>query len=259
MIKIEGLTVSYTRKSPPVLHDLSCTVPKEKITVLVGPNGSGKSTLLKTIGGFLRPQRGSIVLDGKNLGEYKGQERAKKIAFLSQSRRIPELTVRQLVLRGRFPYTHFPRAYSTNDYALVEESLRQMDMAFLGDCKLSELSGGQQQKAWLAMALAQETPLLILDEPLTFLDVRQQLELLQLLKELRARGKTILLVVHDLQMALTFADSLIVLSGGSVLAQGQPALLAEDGLIDRAFDIHTKKISLPDGGQVYTFSSEVVV
>ncbi|MBQ7158458.1 MAG: ABC transporter ATP-binding protein [Treponema sp.] len=259
MIKIEGLSVSYTKKSAPVLHDVTCSVPEKKITVLVGPNGSGKSTLLRTICGLLRAQTGTITLDGKNLSAYKSHERAQKIAFLSQSRRIPEVTVRQLVLRGRFPYTHFPRQYSQNDYAIVEEALRALDMTALADCKLHELSGGQQQKAWLAMALAQQTPLLVLDEPLTFLDIRQQLELLRLLKTLCAQGKTILLVIHDLQTALTFADKLIVLSGGRVIAEGEPALIAEQGTIDRAFAIHTKKITASDGGQFYTFSSEGIV
>ncbi len=254
MIKIEGLTVSYGKKKPPVLHEITCTVPAKKITVIAGPNGSGKSTLLKSISGFLKAKSGRILLDGKNLCEYSSQDRARKLAFLPQSCRIPELTVRQLVLRGRFPYTAFPRSYSRHDYEVVETCLSTLNMTVLGDCMLSEISGGQQQKAWLAMALAQETDILVLDEPLTFLDVRQQLELLQVLKNLSSQGKTILLIVHDLHTALTFADNMIVLSGGSLAAEGQPGLIAENGIIDRVFGIHTEKITAPGGRPVYTFT-----
>jgi len=253
MIRIENLTVSYARKLPPVLNDVSCSVPRGKITVLVGPNGSGKSTLLRTICGFLPPRAGNVFLDGKNLREYALSERARKIAFLSQVRSLPEITVRRLVLHGRFPYTKFPRRYSQADLKVAEDVLRALNLTALADSRLSELSGGQQQKACLAMALAQETPALVLDEPLTFLDIRQQLELIHLLKDLRAQGKTVLLVVHDLQTALGLADKLIVLSGGRVLAEGNPDEIARQGTIDSVFGVRTEMHLLPQGIKLYAF------
>lgn len=259
MIEVTNLTVGYGKKSlSPVLKNLSCSIPAEKISVLVGPNGSGKSTLLKTICGFLPVWNGSVQLDGKLLSDYALSERAKKIAYLSQSRRLPEITVRSLVLHGRFPYTHFPRHYTKEDCAVADSALSAMGLDSIAEKKLSCLSGGQQQKVFLAMALAQQTSVLVLDEPLTFLDIRQQLELLHLLKKLCAQGKTILLVVHDLHTALTFADKLIVMSGGEVISEGTPALIAEKGTIDTVFCIHTEKISLPKGENLYTFSTELV-
>lgn len=253
MIRIENLTVSYGKKTSPVLCGVNCTVPEGKITVLIGPNGSGKSTLLKTICGFLSPQDGTVILGGKNLCEYVSGERAKKIAFLSQTRHLPELTVRHLVLHGRFPYTRFPRHYTEKDAEIVDSVLRQMKLDALSDKFLSELSGGQQQKVWLAMALAQQTPVLVLDEPLTFLDIRQQLDFLQMLKSLRNQGKTILLVVHDLHAAFTCADHLIVLGGGRVLSEGDAAVIADSGIIERAFGVRTESCVLPSGETMYAF------
>ena len=256
MIRIENLTVSYAKKLPPVLNDVSCSVPRGKITVLVGPNGSGKSTLLRTICGFLPPRAGNVFLDGKNLCEYALSERAKKIAFLSQVRSLPEITVRRLVLHGRFPYTKFPRRYSQTDLQVAEDTLLALNLTPLTDSRLSELSGGQRQKACLAMALAQKTPALVLDEPLTFLDIRQQLELIHLLKDLRAQGKTVLLVVHDLQTALGLADKLIVLSGGRVVAEGEPDAIARQGTIDAVFGVRTEMHSLPQGKKLYAFEED---
>ena len=260
MLKLHAVSTGYGKRSATgaVLQSLSCTIPANKITVLVGPNGSGKSTLLKTICGFLPLWSGSVLLQGRTLSDYSLRERAQRIAYVGQNSQLavsrPDVTVRELVLHGRFPYLGFPRRYSARDQELTEAVLCQLHLEPLAERALCTLSGGQLQKAYLAMALCQQTPLLVLDEPLTFLDIRQQLDLLHTLATLRAEGKTICLVVHDLQTALTFADTLLVLSGGAVVAQGAPATIAAQGVIDTVFSIHTECISSPHGGKLYTFA-----
>lgn len=258
MIKLTDVTTGYAKPKAEnaVLKHLSCEIPAQRITVLVGPNGSGKSTLLKAMCGFLPTWSGSVELDGKPLASYTLSERAQKIAYLAQRRTVSDCTVSRLVLHGRFPYTHFPRHYSAEDYAVSRDALHALQLEHLAEKNLSELSGGQQQKAYLAMALAQQTPVLVLDEPLTFLDIRQQLDLLQTLKTLREQKKTIVLVVHDLNTALTFADRLIVMSAGSVIAQGNPAVIARDGTIDRVFSVRTETVTDAHGSSLYTFSAD---
>lgn len=258
MISIENLTTGYGKPNAEtaVLKSLSCIIPTAAITVLVGPNGSGKSTLLKAACGLLPAWSGSVKLDGKPLSSYSLQMRAQKIAYLAQSRRTPDISVEQLVLYGRFPHRRFLQHYSETDRRIARAALEQLGLLPLKDTLLSALSGGQRQKAYLAMALSQQAALLVLDEPLTFLDIRQQLDLLQLLRALCAQGKSICLVVHDLNTALTFADTLIVMKEGTVAAQGKGAEIASSGIIDRVFAVKTKCITAADGKTLYTFSAE---
>ena len=263
MLKLDAVTVGYgkPRAGREVLHSLSCAIPRGKITVLAGPNGSGKSTLLKTMCGFLPAWSGGVSLAGEPLSAYSSASRARQVAYVAQQHgrlSASAVTVRRLALYGRFPYTRFPRHYTEQDHAVAAEALEQLGMTALADVPLAELSGGQQQKAYLAMALSQATPLLLLDEPLTFLDIRQQLELLAALRRLCSQGKTICLVVHDLNTALTFADALIVLDGGRVVAQGAPAAIAADGVIDRVFGVRTECVVLPRGGILYSFTTALV-
>ena len=254
MINVTNVTTGYAENA--VLRSVSCHIEVQKITVLVGPNGSGKSTLLKTLCGFLPAWSGTVELDGKPVAAYTNRARAQKIAYLAQRHTVPDSTVRRLVLHGRFPYTHFPRHYTAADEAVAQDALCAMHLEALADKRMQELSGGQQQKAYLAMALAQVAPLLVLDEPLTFLDIRQQLDLLQTLKDLRAQGKTIVLVVHDLNTALSCADTVLVMSAGQVVAQGNPAVIAGDGTIDRVFGVRTHTVDAGQGGHLYTFSTD---
>ncbi len=259
MIEVCSITAGYgkPRTGNAVLKALSCTIPAQQITVLIGANGSGKTTLLKTLCGFLPVWSGSIQLLKKPLSAYSLRERAQYIAYVGQKHELsasrPDLTVRDLVLQGRFPYTGFPRHYTARDRERADEALRALNLTDLAEKAISTLSGGQQQKAYLALALCQQTPLLVLDEPLTFLDIRQQLELLSTLQSLKADGKTICLVVHDLNTALTFADKLIVLCGGTVVAEGAPTSIASSGIIDTVFGVRTEHIPLPDGKKLYTF------
>ena len=261
MIDVCALTTGYAkpRGKNAVLTSVSCTIPARCITVLVGPNGSGKSTLLRAICGFLPAWAGTVTVDGRPLSAYTPVQRAQKIAFLAQRHIVPDCTVRRLVLHGRFPYTRFPRQYRVDDVAAVRDALDMLGIADLAEKNLCALSGGQQQKAYLAMALAQQTPVLVLDEPLTFLDIRQQIDLVQTLGRLKAQGKTIVLVVHDLHTALTVADKLIVLCAGNVVAQGNPAVIVGDGTIDRVFAVRTQKIDGADGAPLYTFYADGAV
>lgn len=259
MIEVAGLTTGYGRRRAggEVLKAVCCSVARGSMTVLVGANGSGKSTLLKALCGFLPAWTGTVRLAGAPLATYTNMRRARLVAYLAQSsaaRSAPDVTVRRLVLHGRFPYTRFPRQYGARDRAVVDGALEQLGLLSLADEPLTALSGGQRQKAYLAMALAQQTPLLVLDEPLTFLDIRQQLELLATLRRLQTQGKTICMVVHDLNMALACADEVLVLDGGAVVEQGGAAAVVASGVLDRVFAVKSAAVSLPDGGQLYTFS-----
>lgn len=258
MIEVRDLMTGYARPrgKNAVLAAVSCEVPARRITVLVGPNGSGKSTLLRAMCGLLPAWSGTVRLDGVPVSAYTPAQRARKVAFLAQQRTVPDCTVERLVLHGRFPYTRFPRQYRADDLAAMREALRALDITGLAEQNLRALSGGQQQKAYLAMALAQQTPVVVLDEPLTFLDIRQQLDLMETLRGLKAQGKTIVLVVHDLPAALRLADRLIVLSAGRVVAQGNPAVIAGEGTIDRVFSVRTRRIDGADGAPLYTFCAD---
>ena len=165
MLEIKNMTAGYP--GHPVLQDVSLTIPDGAVTVLAGPNGSGKSTLLKALTGIL-PASGSAVLDGQELLTLSGRERARKVAFLPQNRQIPEINVKNLVLHGRFPYLSYPRRYRQEDLRIAEEAMDKMGLAELAERSLTTLSGGQRQKAYIAMALAQDTPVVLLDEPNTY-------------------------------------------------------------------------------------------
>ena len=209
MVEIQHLSAGYP--GHPVLTDISLTFPAGKVTVLAGPNGCGKSTLLRAIAGIL-PSNGEILLDGESVRALTSRQRARKIAFLPQNRTVPEITARRLVLHGRFPYLHYPRQYRQEDLAAADAALEALGISDLADRSLSSLSGGQRQKVYIAMALAQDTPVVLLDEPTAFLDIAHQLQLMELAKALAAKGKTVVLVLHDLTLALEHADSLVVMS-----------------------------------------------
>lgn len=274
MIEINNLTAGYGKKISlqnaesaeeknksrsslygiQILNGLSCTMPQNKVTVLAGPNGSGKSTLIKTICGFLSPWDGKILIDGKQLEEYSLTERAQTIAYVPQSRVIPDIVVERLVLHGRFPYAGFPHRYTKLDHDIAETVMKKMHIENIADRNLQTLSGGQRQKVYLAMALAQDTPVLMLDEPLTFLDIRQQLELVDTVKKLASDGKTVCMVVHDLNMAISTADHLIVLKNGIVASEGEPFVAVQSGVIDDVFGVKTEKLSSSSGTVRYAFT-----
>ena len=250
MLNIQNLSAGYPGN--PVLTGASLTLAKGSVTVITGPNGCGKSTLLKALAGIL-PATGSASLDGMELLGLDRRELAKKIAFLPQNRPVPEISVQNLVLHGRFPYLSYPRRYRREDHAIARDAMEKMGVLDLADRSLSTLSGGQRQKVYIAMALAQNTPVVLLDEPNSFLDIAHQLQLMNQSRTLAAEGKTVVLVLHDLAMALEWADSLAVFSVGRCLFQGIPEKTFLSGSLEAAFDIQVHRVQTPDGWK-YHFS-----
>ena len=248
MLDIRNLSAGYPGN--PVLRDISLSIPEGAVTVIIGPNGSGKSTLLKALAGIL-PASGSVRLEGLELLELSGRELAKKVAFLPQNRAVPEITAKNLVLHGRFPYLSYPRRYRPEDHKAAEAAMAKMGISDLADRSLATLSGGQRQKVYIAMALAQDTPVVLLDEPNTFLDISHQLQMMDQAKALAADGKTVVLVLHDLAMALECGDSLVILSRGQCLFQGSAEETFRSGCLDRAFRVAVKRFRTEAGWKYY--------
>ena len=249
MIELKTLTVGYGNS--PVLRDVNLTFPRGQVTVLLGPNGCGKSTLLKSIPGLSRILEGSILVDGRDVGTFSPQELARLVSYLPQTRRVPDMTVEQLVLHGRFPYLSYPRRYRREDHAIVREVLDQLGLCQYVQTPLNRLSGGIRQKASIAMALAQDTDAVLLDEPNAFLDIAHQLQLMELCAGLARRDKAVVLVLHDLNLAMTCSDRLAVLSEGSVIARGDPESVYESGGLDRAFGVEVLRTRTGQGWQYH--------
>lgn len=248
MLEIQNLTAGYP--GHPVLDRVSLTLPQGKVTVIVGPNGCGKSTLLKSLAGILKPE-GEIRLDGQSLTSLSSQELAQKIAYLPQNRQIPDITAERLVLHGRFPYLNYPRRYRKEDYAIARAAMERMGVADLAQRSLPTLSGGQRQKVYIAMALAQDTPVVLLDEPTTFLDISHQMQLMTQAMALAKAGKTVVLVLHDLTMAMEYADSLVVMEDGRVVCRGDAEAVFASGKLAQVFGTQVKRMHTPDGWKYY--------
>jgi iron complex transport system ATP-binding protein len=205
-----------------ILNDIELDVPKGKITILVGPNGCGKSTLLKTMARVLEPTKGEVLLGDKNVHQLPTKTVARELALLAQGPVAPEgLTVRELVAQGRFPHQTFLRQWSTEDAKAVDDAMAATDVAQFADRPVSSLSGGQRQRCWIAMSLAQDTDVILLDEPTTFLDLKVQVDVMNLLtKTARDTNKTMVVVLHELNIAAAFADKLVMMRNGQILADG---------------------------------------
>ncbi len=249
MLEIQNLSADYPGKQ--VLHGLSASIPTGQVTVLLGPNGCGKSTLLKTLCGILPATGGQILLDGRDLLGLPAKTLAQTVAYLAQNRQVPEITVERLVLHGRFPYLSYPRRYRPQDYAAAHAAMAQLDLLALAHRPLVQLSGGQQQKAYIAMALAQDTPVIALDEPTTYLDISHQLQLLAQAKALSAQGKTVVMVVHDIPAALAVADHIVLMAQGQTVFQGSAEALFDTKEADRVFGVRLQRVQTPTGWQYY--------
>lgn len=199
--------------------------------------------------GLVPISSGSIIIDKISAEKYTPAERAKKISYLAQGTNTPDMTVGQLVLHGRFAYLSYPRKYSSKDIEIAEQALTTLDILDLKDRHLTQLSGGQRQKAYIAMALAQQSPAILMDEPTTYLDIVHKLRLMQTIKELS--DKTIILVLHDLTQALKLSDYICVLKNGTVLQYGTPAQTIQSGAIEEAFGIKLKSIETENGAQYF--------
>ena len=230
-----------------VSQELSISIPDRSFTVIVGPNACGKSTLLRALSRLLRPTHGSIVLDGKAIAGYKPKETARIVGLLPQSSVAPDgITVSDLVSRGRYPHQGLVRHWSSADEDAVESAMQATNVAGLRRRQVAELSGGQRQRVWAAMALAQQTPILLLDEPTTFLDIAHQIELLDLFADLHEAGNTLIAVLHDLNHAARYATHLIAMKDGRVIAHGTPGEVVTSDLVSDVFGIDCLVVEDPE-------------
>lgn len=251
MIDVKNLCAGYDNEEK--LHGVSCKFKKGEITVLIGPNGCGKSTLLKAISGVLRYESGSVVLDGVSTKEFKGSALAKKLAYLPQNRNIPSISAQRMVLHGRFPYLSYPRRYRKEDYEIARNAMEQTGTAQYADVNICNLSGGERQKVYLAMALAQNTPVVLLDEPTTYLDIYQQLDVLHMVQMLKEQGKTVIMVLHDLNLALQCADRIVVMQQGEIVTTDKPDTIVEKDIFQRVFNVTATACKTQDGEICYFF------
>ncbi|MET0734169.1 MAG: ABC transporter ATP-binding protein [Microbacterium sp.] len=247
---LEARQVTFGYGGAPVVHDLDLVIPGGRITVIIGANASGKSTLLRGLARLLRPTAGEVLLDGVDIHRSRSGDVAKTVGMLPQSPVAPDgITVGDLVGRGRHPHQGWFRRWNAADTEAVDSALRATDLTDLAGWQVSELSGGQRQRAWIAMALAQQTDILLLDEPTTFLDINYQIEVLDLLVDLnRERGTTIVLVLHELNLAARYADLLVAMSHGRVLAAGSPADVVTEEIVARVFALDCEIIPDPRTG-----------
>ena len=228
----EYINAGYNHKT--ILSDVSVTIPKNKISVILGANGCGKSTLLKTFARLLAPQSGQMILDGKNVSEIPSRQMAKMLGLLPQSPVVPEgIQVMDLVSRGRFPYRQFLKSMTREDYAAVEEAMEIMGITELADRAVEELSGGQRQRVWIALALAQQTDILLLDEPTTFLDIAYQIEILDMLTDLNRKHKTTIVMV------------LFAMKKGRLVAEGTPDEIITPELMEKVYGLACDVITDP--------------
>ncbi|GMA27256.1 ABC transporter ATP-binding protein [Arenivirga flava] len=247
-LEARSLSVGYQDRE--VLRGLDLRIPPGRITAIVGANACGKSTLLRSMSRLLAPRAGQVLLDGKAVHRTPAKQLARTLGLLPQSPVAPEgITVADLVGRGRHPHQGVLTRWRTEDDEAVAAALEATGSVELADRDVDELSGGQRQRVWIAMALAQQTELLLLDEPTTFLDVSHQVEVLDLLTDLnRARGTTIVMVLHDLNLAARYADHLIALADGAVHAAGAPAEVLDAGLVEAVFGLRSTVIADPVSG-----------
>ncbi|MFI1929937.1 ABC transporter ATP-binding protein [Streptomyces sp. NPDC020330] len=239
-LRAEQLTLGYGDRT--VVHGIDLEVPDGSITAVIGPNGCGKSTLLRSFGRLLKPTSGQVLLDGKSVHAMPTREVAGLVGLLPQSPTAPEgLTVADLVARGRHPHQSWYRRWSSDDEKAVERALRRTGTYELAERTLDELSGGQRQRAWIAMTLAQDTELLLLDEPTTHLDLAHQIDVLELVGELhRETGRTIVMVLHELSLAARYADRLVAMKDGRIAAQGAPADVLTEELLRDVFGLRAR-------------------
>lgn len=243
-LRARELTLAYDDRT--VVHDLELAVPDGRVSVIVGPNACGKSTTLRALGRLLKPKSGSVLLDGEELARIPTRKIAQSIGLLPQSPTAPEaITVADLVSRGRQPHQHWWQQWSEEDERAVTEAMARTDVTDLAERSVDELSGGQRQRVWIAMALAQETDLLLLDEPTTFLDIAHQVEVLDLVRRLNhEQGRTVVIVLHDLNQAARYADHLVAMKSGRIVAEGHPGEIVTAELVREVFGLES--VVVPD-------------
>lgn len=251
LLKAGNIVAGYDNKI--IINGIDITIPSNKISVIIGANACGKSTLLKTLARLIKPVSGEITLDGKQINTIPPKQLAQALGLLPQSPVVPEgIIVSDLVARGRFPYQTFLKGMGKKDYEAVEEALDIMGITELANRSVDELSGGQRQRVWIAMALAQQTDILLLDEPTTFLDITYQVEILDLLTDLnRKRGTTIVMVLHDINLSARYADYIFAVNKGNLVSQGAPSEVITEGLIGQVFGLECAVIKDPVSGSPF--------
>jgi iron complex transport system ATP-binding protein len=244
-LEARGLTLKYDRAA--IVTDLNLEIVPGETTILLGANGSGKSTLLQGLARLLKPHRGAVYLNGKDISRQPTRQVAQQLGILPQSPVAPEgLTVRELVSRGRYPHQGWLQGQSAEDERCIEAALVETGMAELAHRPLDRLSGGQRQRAWIAMAIAQDTDILLLDEPTSYLDLAHQIEVLDLLWHLNHnRNRTIVMVLHDLNLASRYGDRLLVLCQGRIIANGSPEAVMTEEIVRQAFDLDCRIVPDP--------------
>ena len=252
MIKFHHVCAGY--QGIEVLHDINLTLESGKVTVIVGPNGCGKSTLLKSLIRLNPHSTGNILVNGTKIEQYSSKTLAREIAYLPQNRNVPEITVLKMVLHGRFPYLSYPRRYKKEDIEKAREALHWAGIEQLAENNMSSLSGGTRQKVYIAMAIAQDTPIILMDEPTSFLDISHQLRLMELAKELASQGKAVVLVLHDLALAMRTADVMVVMKEGRILQIGSPKEIYETDVLQKTFDVKTVQVNTECGIQYFFIS-----
>lgn len=239
MIKIDSLEVCRGKRT--VLKDISIAFPQNEITGIIGRNGSGKTTLLRTIAGLNSYKTGKIYLKGREIKDIEPKERAKLISFMPQSRDETHMTVSELVALGRTPYLGFGGRLSKEDCMYADMAMEKAGVKEFSKRKVCTLSGGERQKVYIAMLLAQNTEVVLLDEPATFLDIEKQLELLKLISELPKMGKTVILIHHDIAQALKYSQNILLLDKGEAVSFSKPCQLIKSGLIEKVFNVGLKE------------------
>ncbi|WP_262177541.1 ABC transporter ATP-binding protein [Haloarcula laminariae] len=245
----DELVVGYPSADEPVIDGQTLAVPEGEVTALIGPNGSGKSTLLKGLANRLEPEDGRVLLDGRRVDSFGPKELARRLGRLSQQNTAPDtISVEELVERGRYPHQGFFESQTEKDADAVDDAIAMAGVEHLRDREVGTLSGGQTQLIWIAMALAQDTDVLLLDEPTTFLDPRHQLEVMRVVETLRDESETtVVLVLHDISQAARYADNVVALRDGSIHASGSPEAVVTGELLADVFDINSKVIETEHG------------
>lgn len=245
MIELKNVCAGYDGKT--VLHDANVSFEPGKITVLVGPNGCGKSTLLKSIVRINPHSSGEILIGGVSIQKMEQKQLARNVAYLAQNKKAPDISVMKMVLHGRFAHLSYPRKYRQKDIEIAKNALKWAGMEAESEKIVSKLSGGMQQKVYIAMALAQDADTILMDEPTTYLDVVHQLRLMEMARQLAKAGKAVVMVLHDLTQALQIADQVVVLKEGKIIAQGTSDEIYESGSLQRAFGVEVERVHTKSG------------
>jgi ABC-type cobalamin/Fe3+-siderophores transport system ATPase subunit len=244
MIKLNNITAGYNRVE--IIKNVNIDFEEAGITSIIGKNGCGKTTLLKTAANLLKPFKGKVTIKGKDISNIPNKDLAKMVSYLPQLRTVPNMTVYNLVMHGRYPYLGFSRTSQKKDKEIVEQAIENMRLNKYINKNIHELSGGQRQKVYIAMVLAQDTDIIFLDEPTTYLDINHQLEILEVIKKLKRMGKTIVMVLHDLNSALSCSDRICLMDKGEIVICDTPQVVFESREIDRIFKIFSSQIFTGD-------------